>query len=40
MSGGEAFTRLRFEPDNNGRITQLRWLSPELPHLFSRAPAQ
>ncbi|KUL94674.1 hypothetical protein DK26_17405 [Bosea sp. WAO] len=40
MSGGEAFTRLRFEPDNNGRITQMRWLSPELPHLFSRAPAQ
>ncbi|WP_332682524.1 serine hydrolase domain-containing protein [Bosea sp. (in: a-proteobacteria)] len=40
MSGGEAFTRLRFEPDNNGKITQMRWLSPELPHLFSRAPAQ
>jgi CubicO group peptidase (beta-lactamase class C family) len=40
MSGGEAFTRLRFEPDNNGRITQMRWLSPELPHLFNRTPAQ
>lgn len=40
MSGDEAFTRLRFEPDNNGKITQMRWLSPELPHHFTRAPAQ
>jgi CubicO group peptidase (beta-lactamase class C family) len=37
MSGGEAFVRLRFETDAVGKIAQMRWLSPELPHSFARA---
>ncbi|SFC41522.1 CubicO group peptidase, beta-lactamase class C family [Bosea sp. CRIB-10] len=37
MSGGEPFVRLRFETDAAGKITQMRWLSPELPHSFARA---
>ncbi|CAN7524044.1 serine hydrolase [Bosea sp. LjRoot90] len=37
MSGGEPFVRLRFETDAAGKITQMRWLSPELPHSFSRS---
>jgi CubicO group peptidase (beta-lactamase class C family) len=36
MSGDEPFVRLRFEADAAGKITQMRWLSPELPHSFSR----
>jgi CubicO group peptidase (beta-lactamase class C family) len=38
MFGGEPFTRLRFETDAAGKVTQLRWLNPELPHLFARQP--
>lgn len=37
MSGGEPFVRLRFETDAAGKITQMHWLSPELPHSFARA---
>ncbi|WID98515.1 serine hydrolase domain-containing protein [Bosea vestrisii] len=37
MSGGEPLTRLRFETDAAGKIGQMRWLSPELPHSFARA---
>lgn len=37
MSGGEPFVRLRFETDAAGKIAQMRWLSPELPHSFARA---
>ncbi|RXT55428.1 hypothetical protein B6S44_09950 [Bosea sp. Tri-44] len=37
MSGGEPFVRLRFETDAAGKITQMRWLSPELPHAFARS---
>lgn len=37
MSGGEPFVRLRFETDAAGKISQMRWLSPELPHSFARS---
>jgi CubicO group peptidase (beta-lactamase class C family) len=37
MSGGEPFVQLRFETDAAGKITQMRWLSPELPHSFARS---
>ncbi|MCV9936817.1 serine hydrolase [Boseaceae bacterium BT-24-1] len=37
MSGGEPFVRLRFETDAAGKIAQMRWLSPELPHSFARS---
>jgi CubicO group peptidase (beta-lactamase class C family) len=37
MSGDEPFVRLRFETDAAGKIAQMRWLSPELPHNFARA---
>ncbi|AZO80633.1 MULTISPECIES: serine hydrolase [unclassified Bosea (in: a-proteobacteria)] len=37
MSGGEPFVRLRFETDAAGKITQMRWLSPKLPHSFGRS---
>jgi CubicO group peptidase (beta-lactamase class C family) len=37
MSGSEAFVRLRFEIDAAGKIALMRWLSPELPHSFTRA---
>ncbi len=37
MSGGEPFVRLRFETDAAGKIAQMRWLSPELPHAFARS---
>lgn len=37
MSGGEPVVRLRFETDAAGKISQMRWLSPELPHSFARS---
>lgn len=37
MSGSDPFVRLRFETDAAGKITQMRWLSPELPHSFARS---
>lgn len=37
MSGSEPFVRLRFETDAAGKIAQMRWLGPELPHSFARA---
>lgn len=37
MSGGEPFLRLRFETDAGGKIREMRWLSPELPHSFARS---
>ena len=37
MSGNEPVVRLRFETDAAGKITQMRWLSPELPHSFARS---
>jgi CubicO group peptidase (beta-lactamase class C family) len=37
MSGVEPFVRLRFETDAAGKIAQMRWLSPELPHSFARS---
>ena len=32
-----AVVRLRFETDAAGKISQMRWLSPELPHSFARS---
>ena len=37
MSGGEPVVRLRFETDAAGKISQMRWLSPELPNSFARS---
>lgn len=37
MSGGEPFTRVRFETDAAGKIMKMRWLNPELPHTFTRS---
>lgn len=40
IAGDVPFTQIRFERDGSGSITQLRWLSPELPHAFTRQPGQ
>lgn len=40
ITGDTPFTQIRFERDSAGRITELRWLSPELPHSFARQPGQ
>ncbi|GAU83139.1 serine hydrolase [Bosea sp. BIWAKO-01] len=40
MTGNVPFTQVRFDRDSFGSITQLRWLSPELPHVFTRQPGQ
>lgn len=37
MTGEASFTQLRFERDSAGRPV-MRWLSPELPHVFTREP--
>ncbi|RDJ20671.1 hypothetical protein DWF00_05195 [Bosea caraganae] len=34
--GDTPFVQMRFERDMAGKITQLRWINPELPHLFTR----
>lgn len=38
--GGAPLVQMRFERDTAGRIGELRWISPELPHLFTRQPEQ
>lgn len=40
MAGDTPFLQIRFERDGAGRITQMRWTSPELPHLFIRQADQ
>lgn len=40
ITGEVPFTQIRFERDGVGGVTQLRWLSPELPHAFARQPGQ
>ncbi|MCU4179609.1 serine hydrolase domain-containing protein [Bosea sp. BH3] len=39
MTGEASFTQVRFERDGAGRPV-LRWLSPELPHVFTREPGR
>lgn len=38
--GGAPLVQMRFERDTAGRIRELRWISPELPHLFTRQSEQ
>jgi hypothetical protein len=40
IAGNIPFTQIRFERDSSGSIAELRWLSPELPHVFTRQPGQ
>ena len=40
IAGDVPFTQIRFDRDSSGSITELRWLSPELPHVFTRQPGQ
>jgi CubicO group peptidase (beta-lactamase class C family) len=40
ITGDAPFTQIRFERDGAGHIGRLRWLSPELPHVFTRQSDQ
>ncbi|MGO4264016.1 hypothetical protein, partial [Lysobacter sp. TAB13] len=38
--GDAPFVQMRFERDMAGRVTQMRWINPELPHAFARQSGQ